>query len=252
VRVSAAGNRFAVLDAFTTAPEVEPASLVRELVQREGDLDGLLVLGAGTDGADCSMLVHNRDGSRPEACGNGLRCIGKVARERGYVPAELVVATDAGPRRVRCREENGVVVEATAEMGEPRVVALDETLAVGASPLSAHLIDMGNPHCVLFVADIDSAPVSDFGPRLEHHVRFRRGTNVSFAESRADRGGLRVRTWERGVGETASCGTGASAAAVAALLTDRTQAPVHVATRGGELVVDWEGEGPLWLTGPLE
>ena len=216
VHLSAAGNRFAVLDAFAEPPSIEPKRLVRELVRSKGplsDVDGLLVLEPADGSADCRMTVYNRDGSRPEACGNGLRCIAKLAVERGRVSGELfVVETDAGDRRVSVEREAEEVVRVATELGTPRVVALDDTLAVGSTPYSVHLVDMGNPHCVLFVANIDSAPVAEVGPLLERHMRFRKGTNVDFAH--VETGELHVRTWERGVGETASCGTGSAASVV--------------------------------------
>lgn len=255
--LSAAGNRFAVLDAFIEPPPIDPARLARQLGRRaagsgdERPVDGVLVLERASGSADCRMIVYNRDGSRPEACGNGLRCIAKLAVERGHVARDVfVVETDAGNRAVSVEREGSEVVRAATELGIPRILALDEVLAIGSTPHDVHLVDMGNPHCVLFVANVDAAPVDELGPLLERHMRFRKGTNVDFVH--VGSGELHVRTWERGVGETASCGTGSAAAAVAALSTDRSAVPVRVRTRGGLLTVDWDGEGPLTLSGPVE
>lgn len=245
---SAAGNRFAVLDAF----EVEPpdlSALARELCARLG-LDGLLVGARPRAGADCRMLVFNRDGSRAEACGNGLRALARWAVESEHARDELAIETDAGTRRVRCLRRGHEIVGARAELGIPRVVEREAVLEVEGRLLCATLVDMGNPHCVLLVADVGRAEVARLGAALERHTRFPRRANVSFVEVAGSR--LLVRTWERGVGETSACGTGIGAAAVAALLGGLVRSPVEVGTRGGRLQVDWDGAGVLTLSGPVE
>jgi len=114
--------------------------------------------------------------------------------------------------------------------------------------VSCTIVDMGNPHCILFLPDLDAAPVASIGEQLEDHPAFPERTNVEFVDARKDR--LLVRIWERGVGETRSCGTGAAAAAVAAISQARLASPVLVVTPGGELTIEWQGE-ELWLTGPV-
>jgi diaminopimelate epimerase len=245
---SAAGNRFAVLDGFE-APPAEPAALARELCARHG-LDGLLLACRPEAGGDCRMRVWNRDGSTAEACGNGLRALGRWALESAHAPREMVVETDAGPRRVACVVRAGEVVAARAELGVPRVVAAAERLEAAGRSLAATLVDLGNPHCVLFVPDVERAEVATLGAALERHARFPQRVNVSFAELEGGR--LRLRTWERGVGETAACGTGAGASAVAAHVQGRARSPFAIDTRGGRLRVDWDGAGTLCLTGPVE
>jgi diaminopimelate epimerase len=197
------------------------------------------------------MLVYNRDGSRAEACGNGLRALARWAVENEHAGDELVVETDAGPRRVRCLRRGKEVVGARAELGVPRLVEREAMLAAAGRELRATLVDLGNPHCVLFVRDLGRAEVAAMGAALERHQRFPQRTNVSFVEAAGGR--LLVRTWERGVGETAACGTGAGAAAVAALVHGLARSPVEVGTRGGRLQVDWSGGGSvLTLAGPVE
>lgn len=247
--VSAAGNRFAVLDAFehdVDEPEVQAVALCGEHA-----LDGLLVVSGPREGGDCRMQVFNRDGSRAEACGNGLRCVALFAVEERGAPAALVIETDAGARRVEVLRRGARITGARADMGVPVLVEREARLAVGGATLAVALVDMGNPHCVLFVDDVERAPVARLGPALERHERFPRRTNVSFAEPAAGPE-LRVRTWERGVGETAACGTGVSAAAVAAIVHGRARSPLAIATRGGRLEVSWDGAGPLSLAGPVE
>jgi len=270
---AAAGNRFAVLDAF----EGEPArleDLARTTCTTLG-LDGLLVAVRPREGGDLRMRVVNRDGSFSGACGNGLRCLARWALEtgRGSEGDAVRIETDAGLRLVECRRREGAIVAARAEMGVPRVLEREAELAGPWGTVRATLIDMGNPHCVLFCEDVALAPVRTLGPLLERHERFPERTNVSFVEvatagrpERLPLGGwglvdggrpevpaqLVVRTWERGVGETAACGTGAGASAVAALIAGRVRAPVRVQVPGGRLEVEWELGGALFLSGPVE
>jgi diaminopimelate epimerase len=245
---SAAGNRFAVLDAFERLPD-DPVTLARQLCARQ-HLDGLLLAARPTQGGDCRMLVFNRDGSRAEACGNGLRAVARWAYETEHAGAELVIETDSGPRAVRCVVRDGRVLGARTELGVPRVVERDARIAVDGAEVAATLVDMGNPHCVVRVADVSRVRVATLGAALERHARFPHGVNVSFAERAGQR--LLVRTWERGVGETAACGTGIGATAVAALVHGDVRSPVEVGTRGGRLVVEWDGAGALVLAGPVE
>ncbi|MCZ6596435.1 MAG: diaminopimelate epimerase [Planctomycetota bacterium] len=255
VLMQATGNRFAVLDAVRDGPPDDPVAVALELCARER-VDGLLIVGAAPPkgGGDCdaSMTLYNPDGSRPEACGNGLRCAARLLVERGHVRGtEVRLATDAGPRTVHLlRGADGQAVRATAVMGTPRIVDPAARLEVFGQVLEAVLVDMGNPHCVVFVDDVEVTPVSELGPTLERHARFPERTNVEFVHVRGDE--LVLRVWERGVGETASCGTGASAAAVAAIRAFRVRSPVAIETRGGRLVVEWHGSGPLVLTGSVE
>jgi diaminopimelate epimerase len=245
---SAAGNRFAVLDAFEREP-AEPAALARELCARHG-VDGLLLGARPLAGGDCRMLVYNKDGSRAEACGNGLRALARWAVESEHARDTLVIETDSGPRRVTCLRRAREIVAARAELGVPRLVERETELAVEGRTLRATLVDMGNPHCVLFVRDVGRAEVALLGSALERHARFPQRTNVSFVELAGGR--LLVRTWERGVGETAACGTGIGASAVAALVHGFVRSPVEVGARGGRLQVDWDGTGVLTLAGPVE
>jgi diaminopimelate epimerase len=252
---SATGNRFAVLDAFEREP-ADPAGLARELCARHG-VDGLLLGARPRAGGDCRMLVYNADGSRAEACGNGLRALARWAVESEHAPGEprsgrgpeLVIETDAGARRVTCLRRGREIVGARAELGVPRLVERETVIQLGPRAVRATLVDLGNPHCILFVPDVGRAEVAALGAAIERHARFPERVNVSFVEVAGGR--LLVRTWERGVGETAACGTGVSASAVAAIVHGLAHAPVEVGTRGGRLLVDWRGD-VLALAGPVE
>jgi diaminopimelate epimerase len=195
------------------------------------------------------MVIHNADGSRPAACGNGLRCAARFAREQGLAQSDVVtIETDAGTRRVQLLREEGEPRRARATMGTPRVLALRERLDVDGRSLRATLVDLGNPHCVLFVDDERAVDVAQLGARLERHPRFPDRTNVEFAARRGGR--LALRVWERGVGETAACGTGACATAVAASAEGLQDLPLEVDLPGGRLSVSWSANGEVELEGP--
>jgi len=265
--LSAAGNCFAVLDATRTPPPDDAAALAIELCADTSSdlfaaalrgglvpppgraLDGLLLVLAPQGEADCRMVIHNADGSRPEACGNGLRCVARFAREQGLADADTVrVETDAGLRRVELVRVDGEPRLARARMGRARLEAIGAGLEVGAERVEATLVDMGNPHCVLFVEDERTAAVQRLGPALERHARFPARTNVEFVARRDGR--LAVRVWERGVGETAACGTGACAAAIAAARQGLERLPLEVDLPGGRLVVSLAPDGQVQLEGP--
>jgi len=250
-------NVFAVVDARHERLPRDVAQLARRLCatqlapQTPARLDGLLVV-APSERASCRMTIFNPDGSRAEACGNGLRCVAQFARSRGFAASDcLCVETDVGVRDVELQRESGRIVGARATMGTPRVLRRDIELATSRGAVLATLVDMGNPHCVLFVDDERTEAVEVLGPELERHAHFPKRTNVEFCARRE--GKLWLRVWERGVGETLACGTGACATAVAAsLLDDPTRLPVDVEVRGGRLNVAWDGVGEVVLSGPCE
>jgi diaminopimelate epimerase len=255
--LAGAGNTFAVLDARDAARFGERAELAKRwCANPPGEsglerLDGVLFVEPGADGADGRMVVHNADGSRPETCGNGLRCVARFARENGLVHGDAMkLATDAGVGELELLREGGAIVGARANMGAPRRIEREVELRGAFGVVRATLVDMGNPHCVLFVDDPANAPVHELGSLLERHAHFPQRTNVEFAAPRG--AALALRVWERGVGETAACGTGACAAAVAAIVAGRAQSPLEVELPGGRLRVEWDGRGAVWLSGPCE
>jgi diaminopimelate epimerase len=192
--------------------------------------DGLLLLLPPGHGGDCTMLLFNADGGRAEMSGNGMRCLAWVAVREGVGDGKrLVVDTDAGRRvvDVEC-DANGDVVAATVDMG---------VVTLGAPQPEGDTASIGNPHLVVFVDDVASAPVTTAGPRLEHDARFPDRTNVEFVKvTGSDE--LTMRVWERGVGETLSCGTGACAAAAVARRRGLVGERVVVNVRGGRLAVE--------------
>lgn len=255
--MSATGNHFAVaVEEELARSGRDPARLAAELAEAEG-LDGLLVVGPPRGGGAVRMAVYNADGSRAASCGNGLRCVAAFARARGLAEADaFAVETDAGPRAVELLREAGAVVAARVGLGRPEVH--DERLVLGAEELDAVLVDLGNPHCVLLEPAAGGAPLERLGPALQRHPRFGGndppGVNVEQVLVRGRAGGadeLVVRVWERGVGETAACGSGAGAVAAAAVHRGLAAFPLIVRMRGGSLRLERAAGGELELSGPV-
>jgi len=274
VKMHGAGNDFVVLDGIVD--ELPPlAAFARRIGHRNFGIgfDQLLVARHphDPDAADFRMEIYNRDGSRAEMCGNGIRAFFKFLRDRGHTSRESIrVETLAGvvvPRWVgqdRVTVDMGRPVLVPAEipialekLGDSRASAsesdgpvLDVRLDVAGGSVILSSVSMGNPHAVVVVEDVETAPVATLGPAIETHAAFPNGTNVEFIEIAAgDR--IRQRTWERGAGETLACGSGACAAAVTSMLRGVADAEVAVELRGGELEIAWKG-GPasVFMTGP--
>jgi diaminopimelate epimerase len=208
------------------------------------------------------MRVYNADGSIAEMCGNGLRCVAKLLHDRYDAETSFTIATDAGPRQIRILSASSEVSQVRIGLGRPifdplRIPTTLEGMPLIEQPLRVDettwrftCISMGNPHAVTFVDDPDAVAVDRIGPAVERHAAFPRRTNVEFAAVDSRRR-LRLRVWERGVGETAACGTGAAATAVAAILTGRTERDVTVRLPGGDLQIEWpHDEAEVSLTGP--
>ncbi len=265
-KLHATGNDFIVVDARTRPALVDDLAgrgAARLCARHTGvGADGLILLLPGHDGSDATMVLFNADGGRAEMSGNGIRCLAWVAHRLGLGGYEgLVVDTDGGRRMVELDRgaDPRVVTGAAVDMGpvtfEPAAVPVDapSTLQLGAQVDGTHYdadaAGMGNPHLVVFVDDPARAPLDRHGPRLEHDARFPQRTNVEFvAVSGPDE--LAMRVWERGVGETLSCGTGACAAAAVAHRRGLVGDHVLVRLPGGTLRV---GLGPsIVLGGPVE
>jgi diaminopimelate epimerase len=247
------GNVFAMADGFAGEVPRDPAALVRALCadrSRRPTLDGLLLITRPSAGGDCRMIVYNADGSRPESCGNGLRCVARAVVERGHVRGDDVrIETDSGTRRARVtRGTDGTIDGARVTMGVPRIESADTRLRTSWGSVQATVVVVGNPHCVVFVDDERTAPLATQGPELERHPAFPQRTNVELVALRDGR--LHMRVWERGVGETAACGTGACAAAVAAARAGTIALPVEVVLPGGTLRVAQDADGEVVLSGP--
>jgi diaminopimelate epimerase len=255
---SAAGNRFALVDGLAGDLPEDPAKLARSLCAKEWAEprgfrpDGLLMLVPPRGGGAFGMVLHNADGSRPEMCGNGLRVIGDHAMRAGHADTGMIwIETDAGLRRLALARGAGGEPRVRALVAHPRIVARDVALALAGGERRATVIDAGNPHCVIFGGDPEREDLDAIGSALQRHERFPAGVNVELVHARDH--GLAMRVYERGVGETLSCGTGACAAAFAALAGSIVErGPISITCRGGDLLVERDEEGGAWLSGPLD
>lgn len=261
-KMHGAGNDLVVLDGLREPlPAFEPH--VRRLADRRFGIgfDQLLAL-RPSKSADVRMEVFDADGSQVEMCGNGIRCVLKYLRDAGYTTKQAVTVETLGgiviPRwdGDRVRVDMGPPILAPAKiptrLGDPASPGplVDAELEVEGQPLRATCVSMGNPHCVLYVDDVDAAPVTTLGPKLEHHAMFPNRVNVEFVQV-VNRGRVRQRTWERGTGETLACGSGACAVGVASMLRGVVDRRVDVELRGGTLVIEWAGPGQsVFMTGP--
>ncbi len=225
--------------------------------------DGLILI-LPSDTADFRMRIFNPDESESNMCGNGMRCVAKYVYEHGLTrKTEFEVETLAGIIRPSLKVENGSVTSITVDMGEPRLArseipmegepqdepAIEEPLDLDDETLQITAVSMGNPHCIIFVDEVEEAPVAELGPEIECHPIFPNRTNVEFVEI-VDRTHVRMRVWERGAGITLACGTGASATCVACALTDRTERSIEVELLGGTLQIEWRDDNHVFMTGP--
>jgi diaminopimelate epimerase len=222
--------------------------------------DQLLVVRRSTAAA-FRMEIYNADGSQVEMCANGIRAFFKYLRDHGHTAQDEVgIETLAGVVRPRWAGRGRVRVQMGRPILEPAKIpttlgggsrpVLGVALDVGGEPLRVSSVSMGNPHAVIFVADLERAPVERLGPLIENHPAFPNRVNVEFATP-VGRRRIRQRTWERGTGETLACGSGACAVAVVSMLEGRVDREVAIELRGGELEIAWPGpESPVFMTGP--
>ncbi len=254
------GNDFVVLDAINQAFVPTPAQ-ARWLADRHfgvGCDQILIVEKPDTPGVDFRYRIFNADGSEVEQCGNGARCFVRFVHEQGLTTArEIRVETRSGIIAPRLEDDGQVTVDMGAPIFAPAEIPFTSDTDAAVQPLDVDgktvgisAVSMGNPHAVQVVANVDTAPVAEQGPRIESHPRFPRRVNAGFMQV-VDRHAIRLRVYERGAGETLACGTGACAAVVAGIRRGLLDSPVRVATRGGELSIAWAGPGQaVMMTGP--
>jgi diaminopimelate epimerase len=261
-KMQGAGNDFVVLDA-TQAPIPLTAGQIRFLSDRRfgvGCDQMLVVEPPRMAGTDFLYRIFNADGGEVQQCGNGARCFARFVHDRGLTDRrEIRVETMSGVIVPRLEPDGRVTVDMGPPVFEPARIPFDapaaavtHSLDVAGAMREISALSMGNPHAVQVVGDVDRAPVSTEGPLIEAHPRFPQRVNAGFLQI-VDRHAVRLRVYERGAGETLACGTGACAAVVAGIRRGLLDSPVRVATRGGELVVRWDGDGaPVMMTGPAE
>lgn len=218
--------------------------------------------GAGSDGmiyispseiADFKMRIFNADGSEAKMCGNGIRCVGKYVYDKGYTnKKEIKVETLSGIKTLKLEVDSGKVKSVSVDMGKA-VVGEDITIDVDGDSVTLTPVSVGNPHAVIFVDDINTAPLTTLGPKIEHHKAFPDGVNVEFVQHLGV-GELRMRVWERGSGVTMACGTGACASVAASVKNKlcHAQEPVSVHLDGGTLKIAVGCDGGVTMIGPAE
>lgn len=258
------GNDYIYIDCFSESIE-NPSGLAVKLSDRHFGVgsDGLILI-KPSDVADCFMDMYNADGSRGKMCGNGIRCVARYLYDQGMVEnASISIETLSGIKHLKLNIRLGKLEDITVDMGEPVLLPenipvrwndsapmIAAALMIGDRQLEITCVSMGNPHAVIFVDDVDLAPVEEIGRLIGNHPMFPEQTNVEFIEV-IDRHTVKMRVWERGSGETLACGTGACACAVAGVLNNKTERSVLVRLRGGDLKIDWqEKTGTVHMTGP--
>ena len=273
-KLQGAGNDFILVE--TSDKQRDWSPVARAICDRHFGIggDGLLLV-LPSEVADFQMCVFNPDGSKAEACGNGLRCLAKYVVDTGLTDSGtegILVETMSGVRRVNVRRARGKVIRIQVSMGEPRFGAkdipvkveseegdlvdikpiLDYPVTVGGEELPMSFVSIGNPHAVYFYPhSIADFPLSRIGPEVEQHQLFPKRVNFEVARV-IDRKQIEARVWERGVGETMACGSGACAVAVLAQLHGYVDNRVDIKLPGGILEVEWSGAGEVFLSGPAE
>lgn len=259
------GNDYIYVNCFEETVQ-DPSALAIKLSDRRFGVgsDGVILI-LPSDKADCKMDMYNLDGSQGKMCGNGIRCVGKYVYERGIAKKEvLTVETLSGIKTLHLQVEGGKVLSVRVNMGQPILKpelipadfqtepVVNEPLEVAGAIKYVTCVSMGNPHCVQFVDDTETAPVTTEGPQIECHPVFPEQVNVEYIQIISPEE-IRMRVWERGSGETWACGTGACASVVACILNKKTQRNVLVHLRGGDLQIEWdESTGNVYMTGPAE
>jgi len=261
-KLQATGNDFILVE--PSGPDQGWEKLALRMCHRRFGVGGDgLILVLPSESADFRMRIFNSDGSEAEVCGNGLRCFARYVIDRGLAEAGkgLTIETTAGIKSVKPQPDGRFQVDMGAPVFSPEEIPVD--LSVDITPILDYpvhvegrdllltFVSIGNPHGVCFVEDVADFPLADLGPIVEHHPLFPQRLNFEIARV-VSRQGITARVWERGAGETLSCGSGACAIAVAAQLHGYVDSQVDVVLPGGRLGLEWNGEGNVYLSGEAE
>lgn len=260
------GNDFILLDnRHQTEPIISPEIAIKMCDRHFGiGADGVIFALPGQDGTDYTMRIFNSDGSEPEMCGNGIRCLAQFIAN--------LEQTDKVGKFYRIQTSAGVITprlegneQITVDMGMPQLTAkeipttlsnpdekvLETNLEIAGKSWLVTCVSMGNPHCITFVNDTDAIALQTLGPQFEHHPVFPQRTNTEFIQV-IQPNYLKMRVWERGAGATLACGTGACAAVVAGVLTGKCDRACTVELPGGCLKIHWSDDGRVYMTGPAK
>ncbi|MGP4073013.1 diaminopimelate epimerase [Piscibacillus sp. B03] len=264
------GNNYIYIDGFKVALDEEDLSPLAQAVSNVYTgigSDGLILM-LPSDIADVRMRIFNKDGSEAMNCGNGLRCVAKLAYDLGYVDqTTFTVEAKSGVVDAEVEVEQGVVKNVSIDMGQPILErgkipmetltgdaddhVIQEPFLVGEENLYATAVSMGNPHVIFYVDDMVDAPLETVGPAVTNDSRFPEGVNVEFVEVLNNQE-INFRVWERGSGITQACGTGACAAVVSSVLNDYVKKDKEVVVHldGGDLMITWKEDGHVMMKGP--
>lgn len=259
------GNDYVYVNCFEETVK-DPAAVARYVSDRHFGIgsDGLILI-KPSDIADCEMDMYNLDGSQGAMCGNGIRCVAKYVYDYGIVKKENIsVSTKSGIKYLDLTVRDGKVALVRVNMGSPVLTAsqipvvssteemINAPLKVNGETYYITAVSMGNPHAIVYMADVDHLDIGEIGPYFENHMAFPDRVNTEFVEVLDDHT-LKMRVWERGSGETLACGTGACAVAVASILNGHVdgEKPVTVKLLGGDLEIFWaRQENLVYMTGP--
>lgn len=260
------GNDFVVVYGEQELP-ANAAELALQVCNRNFGIgaDGLVYI-LPSEKADFRMRIMNSDGTEAEQCGNAIRCVSKYVYDSGYIDREeiMIETLGAGVQKVQLTTDNGKVAKVRVDMGEPILNGLQVPTTIDAAQVVEHPIEangqtfsftavsMGNPHCVIPVADAASFDYSVIGPLLEKHELFPKKINVEFVTV-YNRNHVEMRVWERGAGPTLACGTGACATLVASVLRGATDREATISLQGGDLYIEWNSsDNHVYMTGPAQ
>lgn len=262
-KMQGCGNDYVFIDCFAERLG-DIAAFARFVSNRNFGVgsDGLICIGP-SDNADFKMEMYNSDGSPAQMCGNGIRCLAKYVYDKGLTDkSEITVETGNQIKRLLLNIKDREIESVRVDMGSPElrpqfipiaehgINFINRSVIANGREYFLTAVNVGNPHAVTFVDDVDNYDVQTIGPMFENHPLFPERVNVEFVQL-IDRKTLKMRVWERGSGETLACGTGATAAVVAAILNGFTDNKVKVILRGGELFIEWDRENDkIYMTGP--
>lgn len=264
VKYHGLGNDFILVDNRASTEPCLTSDQAIKLCDRHFGIgaDGVIFALPGQEGTDYTMRIFNSDGSEPEMCGNGIRCLGQFLADleitdTGAAKEQYLIHTLAGVITLKLADS-----QVTVDMGAPRLLAaeipttltnadqkiVDQPLDVAGQTWQVTCVSMGNPHCITFVEEVSAISLEKIGPQFEHHAVFPQRINTEFMQVvRSDY--LKMRVWERGAGITLACGTGACAALVAGVLTGRCDRRATIELPGGCLEVEWKADGRIAMTG---
>ena len=261
-KMQGAGNDFVVIDSYSAPVSLSSAQIIKIANRHFGvGCDQLLIVEkTSTPNVDFRYRIFNADGGEVEQCGNGARCFVRFVVEKGLSQKnEIKVETASGLITLTLRDDKQVTVNMGAPIFEPAKIPFiaekrqkTYELQLYKQTIELSAVSMGNPHAVTIVDDVDTANVAELGPLIEAHASFPHRVNAGFMQI-VNPHEIKLRVYERGAGETLSCGTGACAAAVSGIELGLLKSPVLVNTRGGKLNIEWLGEGsPVMMTGAAE